>query len=1273
MKPPAPVPASLGPQTELGLPPAAAERLRETMSVALQFANTAALPDLGLSPTLDTPVEEGVLPRTVPPGPPATALSGQVGPYRIVRPVGAGGMGAVYEAIDTRSGARVAVKSLLRIGPAELHRFKYEFRSMAEVAHPNLVTLYELQSQGDLWLIAMEFVAGVDLCTAIRALAGVKDRDQRLRGLVRQLALGVAALHERGLLHRDLKPSNVLVTPAGRVVILDFGLVAEIARGGLHGDMAVGTPLYMSPEQCAGQLASPASDWYAVGVMLYEALTGKLPFSGGYAQIFFAKQCEEPEPPHGPLLPDDLGPLIGELLRRDPERRASGARLLAWCGGAAPRTAAPAGAVLFGRTAELEVLEDALAAAARGRTACVYLRGEAGVGKSGLVHGFIAALQARGDVTVLSGRCYQHESVPFKAFDSLVDALADHLAALAPDALAPLLGAHTGELARLFPVLQRVPAVHELAQGTRPGASEQESRRKGFAALKRLLAALAARRRLVLVLDDLHWTDADSVRLLAELLAPPDAPALLLIAAYRADWPGSPLVLPEFERLQLRVWPELHVARLDVGRLGGRDAHAAAAALLAAADLPADRWAAAIAAAARGDSLVLELLVAELAARRDELAGQDPKDLSFERWLSEHVASLAEADRAALELLAVAGAPLPVALLARALGDPSDLHARLARLHAARLVQLGRHGRAPAAQPLHDRVAAVVVAAIGPDRVRAAHRLLADTAVRLGAPDPELLARHLFAAGDRERAATYAEQAAEQAAAALAFARAAELRGLALRCTPDAWPRLVACARALAEAGLGLEAAPLFLRAAELAPPAHRFAPRLAACEQLFAAGETARGLDVLGDLLAGTDLRAPDGDEALAAGFPREVVAALEPVRSVSPPDPRGCALSDALWAACKGFFIHSPVRAAHFAARSAALAGAAGDPARRARGLVIVRAIVALFADAPTLARLRREIDAYLAAHDDPYIVGLSVIMDGISAVGRGRWSEALRDLEFGTAHLRRRCTGVAWECNFGALMTMSLLESRGELRAIALRSAVMREQARQTGDTMVEFVAAYYGALVLLAADAPAAARDLVASAAGLGHVAAASAAGVRAAMIQALCALYVGDPAAAWAEVERALAVQSAAPAAFTRNQHANLRALHGQVASAMAERSSGDARAALLATVAADAEALRAAATPAAAAHAALLDAALAALAGAPRPAVIAALTDAAAACDAADMPLAAAVARHRLGCWRGDPEGEALFIRSEAFMRLQAIACPARWVAIAAPALTPPA
>jgi serine/threonine protein kinase len=294
----------------------------------MQFANTAVGDTaLALSPdgiATGEPID-GDAARAAAVAPP---LSGEFGPYSVLRQVGTGGMGVVYEAIDRRNGARVAIKSLLRMGASELHRFKYEFRSMTGVGHPNLVTLYELVSHGATWCITMEFVEGVDVCTAMR----MRGRDPaRVRGLVRQLALAIQALHAHNLLHRDLKPSNVLVTPGDRVVVLDFGLVAEISRSSFsQAPLHAGTPLYMAPEQCASQLASAASDWYALGVILYEALTGRLPYIGTAAQMFLAKQFDDAPPA---AIPDDpsLSALIAALLRRDPAERASGAHVLAWC------------------------------------------------------------------------------------------------------------------------------------------------------------------------------------------------------------------------------------------------------------------------------------------------------------------------------------------------------------------------------------------------------------------------------------------------------------------------------------------------------------------------------------------------------------------------------------------------------------------------------------------------------------------------------------------------------------------------------------------------------------------------------------------------------------------------------------------------------------------------------------------------------------------------------------------------------------------------------
>ena len=148
-----------------------------------------------------------------------------------------------------------------------------------------------------------------------------------VRSVLRQLVAGVSALHGKGKLHRDIKPSNIMVRPDGRVVILDFGLMSDtLPSPAAADDRMAGTPAYLAPEQHAGADPSEASDWYAVGVTLYEALTGRLPFDGSWHELGWRKRHSDPPPPASiePHVPDDLNEICMGLLCRDPERRLSG-------------------------------------------------------------------------------------------------------------------------------------------------------------------------------------------------------------------------------------------------------------------------------------------------------------------------------------------------------------------------------------------------------------------------------------------------------------------------------------------------------------------------------------------------------------------------------------------------------------------------------------------------------------------------------------------------------------------------------------------------------------------------------------------------------------------------------------------------------------------------------------------------------------------------------------------------------------------------------------
>ena len=273
----------------------------------------------------------------------ALASGTRLGPYQIAAPIGAGGMGEVYRARDTRLGREVAIKVLssdVASSPDRLARFEREARTVAALNHPNIVTIYSVEEAEGVHLLTMELVDGQSLDRSLPP-GGLPMADLFRIGI--PLAEALEAAHDAGIVHRDLKPANVMLTKRGRVKVLDFGLakstlepVAEtdatqaLAAAPLTGaGMVVGTVPYMAPEQLRGEAVDARTDLFALGVLLYEMSTGTRPFTGGsFPEIMAAILKEEPRPvvERRAGLPDEFGRIVRRCLSKDPDHRYRTAR-----------------------------------------------------------------------------------------------------------------------------------------------------------------------------------------------------------------------------------------------------------------------------------------------------------------------------------------------------------------------------------------------------------------------------------------------------------------------------------------------------------------------------------------------------------------------------------------------------------------------------------------------------------------------------------------------------------------------------------------------------------------------------------------------------------------------------------------------------------------------------------------------------------------------------------------------------------------------------------
>jgi serine/threonine-protein kinase len=253
-----------------------------------------------------------------------TLLNGR---YRLISQVASGGMAVVYKAQDLALSRIVAVKILrpsLTGDPQFLTRFRQEARNVANLSHPNIVTLHDVGQDGNTYYMVMEYIEGQDLKKLVRANAPFSI--DRMLNIAIQICAGVGYAHRAGLVHADVKPQNALVTSDDRVKVTDFGIAQALQHTQAQERQSVvwGSPHYFAPEQASGETPTPASDVYSIGIVMFEMLTGKLPYNGADQQELALAHIREQVPhvtDHNPSVPVHLDRIIYKVMSKEPANR----------------------------------------------------------------------------------------------------------------------------------------------------------------------------------------------------------------------------------------------------------------------------------------------------------------------------------------------------------------------------------------------------------------------------------------------------------------------------------------------------------------------------------------------------------------------------------------------------------------------------------------------------------------------------------------------------------------------------------------------------------------------------------------------------------------------------------------------------------------------------------------------------------------------------------------------------------------------------------------
>lgn len=817
-------------------------------------------------------------------------------------------------------------------------------------------------------------------------------------------------------------------------MLVDFGLSRPIHS---PQDRALAlTPAYAAPELLRGTPHSPASDWYAVGLMIQRAMGAG---------------------------DDEFGRLATRLLADDPMMRPDGAEVLEVLSGVG-ESGDPLRGVFIGREHEIGTVRELFRIAVSGTSVTLHVAGPSGIGKTAMVHQAIGAIrEEHPEAIVLRGTCYQGEAVPYKALDEASEQIARELDKPVFRETRATLSGELALLARLFPAFS--PFVTHQFATSRELPDALEARRRAFAAFWTVAGNLSRVAPLLIAIDDLQWSDLDSSLLLAEFTGKIRTARIMLLTVRRreADPP------PEFESLREGA------RELDVGPLTSAESIQLVRQVM---DSHLGDTLATVVAEGAGSPFLLRQLAMHV--RSGGAA------IGLTELMKAVLSDLTPEQRQVLEVLALAGSPLAQSVLQRAARTSANFALSRAQLINRCLIR-GVNSSDGECAPYHDRIGEVVAAALSGGRKREIHEALARSLDETGDSDLERVATHYYRAGIPELACERGARAAERAANALAFDRAARLYQDVLDWSRapegDRGPLERALGDALVNCGRGIEAARAYARALATAPGPDQMPLRIQIASVLLRAGEIEEGLSELRRILREHGLPEPSTKARMLVRMLweriRVEVRRRLPVQTAT--SKHAEARMDALWAAAIGISMVNPLFKEICCLIYLRLALDDGSPSRLALGWSGFASHLS-HVDDGELRAARTAMErgaAHSRACGETYPQAFVEYAWSVVEILAGNWTKCVKHAVRAREQFMTSCPGSSWEAGAAAACAVASRAFTGDWLSNARELPELVQAARDRGDRFtevsVQLVWGHYASHLI--ADEPAAAEEAI----------------------------------------------------------------------------------------------------------------------------------------------------------------------------------------------------